>query len=90
MIRRRVVFSGRVQGVGFRASTVHVSEAHPGVSGLVRNEPDGGVTLEIQGEEGDVDAFIAEVRSRLARFIMGERMEDLPIEADEVGFSIDR
>ncbi len=90
MIRRRVVFSGRVQGVGFRATTREVARDHPGVSGWVRNEPDGSVTLETQGEPVAVDAFLADVRGRLGRFITGERAEDIGAVGDEVGFVIAR
>jgi acylphosphatase len=54
-VRRRVTVSGRVQGVFFRASTREVAEAH-GATGFARNEPDGTVIVEAQGEPAAVDA----------------------------------
>lgn len=49
MIRARVVVSGRVQGVGFRYYTARRA-AELGVVGFVRNEPDGSVLVEAEGE----------------------------------------
>lgn len=57
MARVRARVSGRVQGVAFRVSARH--EATPlGLTGWVRNEPDGRVLLEAQGERDRVDAFL--------------------------------
>ncbi|MDR2779890.1 MAG: acylphosphatase [Synergistaceae bacterium] len=52
--RRRVVVSGRVQGVGFRRSAWSRA-AELGLTGWVRNLPDRGVELCFQGETGAVD-----------------------------------
>jgi len=49
--------TGRVQNVGFRlAAQKAASERH--VSGFVRNEPDGSVYIEAEGDDDDVDNFI--------------------------------
>ena len=53
MVRRRVVVRGEVQGVWFRASAER--EAVPRrVSGFARNQRDGSVLLELEGEATDV------------------------------------
>ena len=57
MRRVRAIVSGRVQGVSYRASTVDAAEAH-GLTGWVRNLPDGRVELEAQGETAEVDALL--------------------------------
>ena len=58
MKRVGVVVRGRVQGVGFRASTA--SEArHLGVSGWVRNLPDGDVEVLAEGPPDAIDALLA-------------------------------
>ena len=50
-VARRYVVSGRVQGVGFRYFTQDTA-LHEGVTGWVRNLPDGRVEALV---EGDVD-----------------------------------
>jgi acylphosphatase len=47
-VRRRLVVSGRVQGVWFRESCRAEAERH-GVAGWVRNRPDGMVEIEAEG-----------------------------------------
>jgi acylphosphatase len=49
---------GVVQGVFFRASTKEKAD-QLGIKGFVRNEPDGGVYIEAEGEEQALKQFIA-------------------------------
>jgi acylphosphatase len=58
MRRVRAIVTGRVQGVAYRASTVEQARVH-GVTGWVRNRPDGSVELEAQGDEARVSALLA-------------------------------
>ncbi len=53
IVRRRVLVSGRVQGVWFRRSTADIAELS-GVSGWVRNLPDGRVEAIFEGDRGAV------------------------------------
>jgi len=53
--------TGVVQGVGFRWFTLRLAQRY-GLTGWVRNRPDGSVELEAEGERGMVEAFLAEVR----------------------------
>ena len=57
-MRARLVISGRVQGVYFRASARDVAQARR-LSGWVRNCYDGDVEAVVEGEEDAVQAFIA-------------------------------
>jgi acylphosphatase len=52
-----VVVRGRVQGVFFRASTARRAEKL-GLSGSVRNRPDGAVEAVLQGDDGAVDRMV--------------------------------
>jgi acylphosphatase len=58
MRRVRAIVTGRVQGVAYRASTVFEARGQ-GVTGWVRNLPDGSVELEAQGDEAVVDTLLA-------------------------------
>lgn len=86
-VRRRVVYVGRVQGVGFRFTAVTIAERF-GVSGFVRNLPDGTVELEAQGTPQEVDAFLAEVDRVMRANILEKQVETAPAEPGEEGFEI--
>lgn len=58
---RRVVVSGRVQGVFFRAACQQEAERR-GVVGWVRNRGDGSVEAHFEGDPGDVDAMVGWAR----------------------------
>ncbi|RUL88601.1 acylphosphatase [Tautonia sociabilis] len=77
MIRCRVYYDGRVQGVGFRATASRIA-ADFEVGGTVRNLDDGRVELVVEGTEDEVETFLTAVRSELRRFIRDERTEILP------------
>lgn len=66
MIRKRFVFNGRVQGVGFRYFTRRAADLI-GVTGWVRNERDGSVTLEIQGTEEQVDGVMLALKHMIIK-----------------------
>jgi acylphosphatase len=57
VIRVRAVVSGLVQGVWYRQSCRREAE-RLGVSGWVRNRPDGRVELEAEGTRSAVDALL--------------------------------
>ncbi len=69
MERRRVLFAGRVQGVGFRYRTLEIARRHPQITGFVRNLPDGRVELVVEGPAAATAAMVAEVAETLASFI---------------------
>ena len=76
---RVVYYSGDVQGVGFRATAAWVARMHP-VRGWVRNLSDGRVELLVDGPADVVEAFLADVRSRMEGHI--EHEESVEREAD--------
>jgi acylphosphatase len=57
-VRRRVLVSGRVQGVGFRVACAREAGA-AGLAGRVRNLPDGRVEAVFEGPASQVDALVA-------------------------------
>ena len=56
-IRKYIKFYGAVQGVGFRYRAEHAANLI-GATGWVRNDPDGGVSMEIQETEEQIDQVI--------------------------------
>lgn len=60
--RMRIRAYGRVQGIFFRAAARDVADTL-GLQGFARNEPDGSVTLEVQGKPADLARFVAWCRS---------------------------
>ncbi len=56
-IRKRFVFHGSVQGVGFRYKACY-SAKNRGVSGWVRNLADGSVEMEAEGYPADIEAVV--------------------------------
>jgi acylphosphatase len=89
---RRVIacYSGRVQGVGFRATVRQLACGYD-VSGIVRNLPDGRVELVAEGEEKELNAFLQGIaESGLSGFIAQRRDEWSAAKGDLRGFVIGR
>ncbi|MEQ2005928.1 MAG: acylphosphatase [Limisphaerales bacterium] len=59
--RVQLVYSGRVQGVGFRHTVSHVAAGYA-VTGTVRNLPDGRVELVAEGARDELEAFRQGIR----------------------------
>jgi acylphosphatase len=91
MIAQRVIFEGRVQGVGFRYSVKDLARGF-NVCGWVKNLPDGNVELQVMGEADEVADFLHEisVESAIARHIRSQRVTPIPLLEKCRGFRIER
>jgi acylphosphatase len=88
MIGRKVLYEGRVQGVGFRYSVKRIATGFE-VTGSVINLDDGRVELRANGEESEVDAFIKAIReSELGSLIKAEHASESPADSAARGFNI--
>jgi acylphosphatase len=83
-----VYYAGRVQGVGFRATAASIARRHSFVRGWVRNLPDGRVELLADGPDPAVEAFLADIRSRMEEFIEDEDIFDREPDVTLDGFRI--
>ena len=83
-----VYYSGDVQGVGFRATAVQIARMHPTVRGWVRNLTDGRVELLADGNAEAVEAFLADIRSRMADHIASEDVVTHDPDVTLTGFRI--
>lgn len=88
MSRTRIIVTGIVQGVGFRYYT-HQLARRLGLEGFVRNRMDGAVEVEVEGEDGTVNAFIAELRvGPRAAHVGGVDVEPLEPGGEYDGFEV--
>jgi acylphosphatase len=68
-MQAKVIYSGRVQGVGFRLSVTRLACSYE-VTGWIRNLSDGRVELLAEGEEVEVRDFLGAIeQSHLKAFI---------------------
>ena len=83
-IRKHIIFYGRVQGVGFRYYAVNKAN-QLGLTGWVRNLPDGTVEMDVQGNEPSIDELIIFLQNRT--YIWIERLDarSIPL-IEEFGF----
>jgi acylphosphatase len=81
LVRRRVTFAGRVQGVGFRYTCQSLARGFA-LGGYVRNLRDGRVELVAEGEAGEVESFLAAIRLEMSRYITDISTETLSPESD--------
>lgn len=88
MIRKRLRFYGQVQGVGFRYRAEHAARTL-GVTGWVRNDPDGTVTMEIQGTEEQIDQVIQSIERGLFVRVDAMDAKSIPLIAGESVFGTD-
>ena len=79
MIRRHIVFTGWVQGVGLRYRARHAAALY-GCTGWVRNDRTGTVSMEIQGTERQIGQVISALEK--GRFIRIENMTSRPVPVD--------
>jgi len=87
--RRRILYSGAVQGVGFRWTAMRVL-ANLQITGYIRNLPDGRVELVIEGEPKDNDAAAERVRAAMAGYIHRESQETLAATGEFPDFGVRR
>jgi acylphosphatase len=77
-VARRFVISGRVQGVGFRWFA-HDAARREGVTGWVRNLPDGRVEAHVEGE----DEAVTRVERALRNGPPGARVQTVTVDTED-------
>lgn len=86
-VRRRLVFEGRVQGVGFRFEVMQLA-GELGLTGWVMNRDDGSVEAEVQGEDERISFLIRYMKSLKRISIQSLTVEELPLIPDETEFDV--
>ncbi len=87
-IRRAFAFYGEVQGVGFRYTARHLAERFS-LTGWVRNEYDGSVSMEWQGTPVDISSALHALEN--GHFIRIDRIEsrNVPLVEGERRFRVE-
>ena len=84
LTRRHITCAGAVQGVGFRFRARHAASLY-GCTGWVRNEYDGTVTMEIEGEAEQIENVLTAIER--GAFVHIETMDSRTIPViEESGF----
>lgn len=88
VVRKHITFYGEVQGVGFRWRARQEAK-FCGCTGFVRNNWDGSVTMEIQGEESQIDQVIMALEE--GRYIQIQNMDSrtIPVNEKERKFTVE-
>jgi acylphosphatase len=86
--RISIVFSGKVQGVGFRFHAQSIAQSLR-LTGWVSNYANRDVACEVQGNETDVDIFCEEMKNGppLAH-VYSMKINELPVFPNETSFDI--
>jgi len=88
MERVTVLYSGRVQGVGFRVTVRYLARGYD-VTGTARNLPDGRVELIAEGARTELKTFLDGIaQSELSGFIAKQHETWEPAQGNLRGFAI--
>ena len=86
-IARHIIFSGQVQGVGFRFTAFNMANRHQ-LTGFVRNLPDGTVEMLIQGTSGAIDDCIRDIKEYFSGYIRETKIKEIPSNSQYKDFEI--
>lgn len=84
---KHIIFIGRVQGVGFRFTASRVANRY-GLSGFVRNMPDGTVEMLAQGRSDDIDHCLRDINESFFGYIRETNIEELAFNPQHTEFKI--
>ncbi len=90
LVRYRFLFTGNVQGVGFRWTNQGTAR-ELGLTGWVLNLDDGSVEMEIQGPSGAIIKHLDTVHayySRMRCCVWLTKAQALDVQSNETGFSV--
>jgi acylphosphatase len=85
----RVTYTGTVQGVGFRFTVLRFARQYDTLTGYVRNNPDGSVELQVEGNRSDVESLLEDiVTGPHAAYIRNVQAQALPVGEQYTSFDI--
>ncbi|MFH1837659.1 MAG: acylphosphatase [Candidatus Omnitrophota bacterium] len=85
--RLRLIYSGNVQGVGFRFTVERIAN-RLGIKGFVRNLPNGTVEISCEGTDLRLKGFMEEITEQMSGYIRDlDIREEVPMHSF-LGFDI--
>ncbi len=87
MVAKHIIFSGSVQGVGFRFTAHRMAGRHQ-LTGYVRNLPDGSVEMLAQGPAEDIDDCIRDIQDCLTGYVREVKTVEVPPNPTYTDFKI--
>lgn len=85
----RVLYRGRVHGVGFRWTCSQIAKRYP-VKGYVRNLPDGSVELVVQGNAAAIAGLTGAIAESFRGHISSSQEEPFEAAGEFAGFEVRR
>ena len=82
-----ILFSGRVQGVGFRYQTHSLAQQYE-VVGWVANRDNGQVRLVVEGDPAELEDFLAALQEKMAGYIGDVEIQKGPASGEFSRFEI--
>jgi len=86
-VRAEALYSGYVQGVGFRFTARNVASRYE-VAGFVRNLPNGKVQVVLEGAKGEIEAFFSELAGEMGGYIQNADVKWQTATGEFKGFGI--
>lgn len=86
-VARYIIFSGSVQGVGFRFTAHRMAGRHQ-LTGYVRNLSDGTVEMLAQGSAEDIHECLRDIQRSMIGHVREARVEDVPPDPRYTDFRI--
>ena len=86
-IAKQIIFSGHVQGVGFRFVANSIAQRYD-IAGQIKNLPDGSVELIAQGNANDIDNCLRDIEESFSGQLRDKQITDLPFDASRAEFKI--
>jgi acylphosphatase len=86
-IAKHFVFSGSVQGVGFRFTALNIANRYK-LTGYVRNMPRGDVEMVAQGEEETINGCVRDIEESFAGYIRDTQVAAAEVDPKLTDFRI--
>ena len=86
-VAKKIVFSGAVQGVGFRYTSCRTACRYD-LKGFVRNMADGTVEMFLQGAGDEVEYCLEDIKQSFSGYIRNVDVKDVGVDKGLVDFQI--